>query len=157
MIIVAPKFSKADIARMMGEQRQRIELAITMLLKRVGEKFVTDARNTNTYQDQTGNLRSSIGYIILKDGKVLAENFAPTGSRKKYGGKKGEDGTQKAKEVANMAKVGIGKGWALICVAGMDYALAVEAKGYDVITNSTITAVRDLQVNLKRLAKKIAA
>ena len=37
----------------------------------------------------------------------------------------------------------------------MDYAAAVEAKGYDVITNSSIEAIKDLKQAVKEIKAKI--
>lgn len=56
----------------------RIESAYASEINRVGDKFETDARNHADIDDQTGNLRSSIDYIILYDGKVVQENFEAT-------------------------------------------------------------------------------
>ena len=94
-------------------------------LKYEGESFVDKARKTGTYTDDTGNLRSSIGYLILKNGNVIDQNFA--------GNSKGTENARiAAREVAGQYP----NGFALIGVAGMKYAAAVESKGYDVITGS---------------------
>ncbi|SFS30783.1 hypothetical protein [Lutibacter maritimus] len=95
------------------------------ILQYLGEKFVNEARSNDTYKDRTGNLRSSIGYIILKDGKIIESNF----SGKKVGKNKGA-------EIANEIKTEYPDGYVLIGVAGMNYAAAVEAKGFDVITGA---------------------
>ena len=42
----------------------------------LGEKFVNKARLEGNYKDRTGNLRSSIGYIILLNGKIVNQNFS---------------------------------------------------------------------------------
>lgn len=104
-------------------------------LQYIGEEFVNNARLVDTYMDQTGNLRSSIGYVILHDGKIVSMNF-----KRASGSLDGETGRLQGMEFA--AEVGREHpdGWVLIGVAGMDYAAAVEAKGYDVITGSTPTA-----------------
>ena len=46
-----------------------------VFLQAGGEKFIEVARRSGSYKDQTGNLRSSIGYIIAKDGEVVTENL----------------------------------------------------------------------------------
>lgn len=45
------------------------------LLQRTGEEFVKIARLEGNYIDHTGNLRSSIGYVIVKDGRIVGKNF----------------------------------------------------------------------------------
>lgn len=127
-----PGFSQADINRRIESWVVSIEQRIIWTLAMAGEQFVNDARNIQTYQDQTGNLRSSIGYIIARDGVIIQENIE---------GK--AEGRAKAKEVTNEVLRENPKGFILIVVAGMEYAAAVEAKGYDVITGS-IPAVKAL-------------
>jgi hypothetical protein len=169
-VIIVPKFTKADIARMLADRAARIDQAILNVLIRVGEQFVSDARSVNTYQDDTGNLRSSIGYVVLKDGKQLSENFERKGAKRKYGGRKGEDGVSEAKKVINEAKSKITSGYALIVVAGMDYAYAVESgrrktsTGYsfsvrpkDVLTGSSFPAIENLKKNLFEVSRKISS
>lgn len=101
------------------------------LLKAAGEAFVKYARELHTYEDQTGNLRSSIGYIIISEGVTIIENFQE--------GDKGTDkvtGYNKAGQLAETIGTTYQTGLILIGVAGMQYAAAVEAKGYDVITGA---------------------
>ncbi len=127
-----PEFSQGDIDRRIDRFKVNIEQRIIWTLAMAGEKFVNDARSTQTYQDQTGNLRSSIGYIIARDGNIIQENI------------KGKaEGTAQARKIANEVLRENKKGFILIGFAGMEYAAAVEAKGYDVITGS-IPGVKDL-------------
>lgn len=127
-----PEFSQGDIDRRIDRFKVNIEQRIIWTLAMAGEKFVNDARSTQTYQDQTGNLRSSIGYIIARDGNIIQENI------------KGKaEGVAQARKIANEVLRENKKGFILIGFAGMEYAAAVEAKGYDVITGS-IPGVKDL-------------
>jgi len=127
-----PGFSQGDIDRRIDRFKVNIEQRIIWTLAMAGEKFVNDARSTRTYQDQTGNLRSSIGYIIARDGNIIQENIE---------GK--AEGVAQARKIANEVLRENNKGFILIGFAGMEYACAVEAKGYDVITGS-IPGVKDL-------------
>lgn len=154
-----PKFTKEDINKLFKERLARIEQAIISRLTFVGENFVKNARNNGAYKDQTGNLRSSIGYIVLRNGKKLREDFeeAEVGTDKKTGLR---DGKKLAKEVGKT----LNTGYVLICVAGMDYAAALESgnrKGYtvaprDVLTASAIIAKNDLEKAIKALKSKIS-
>jgi len=105
----------------MEEQEKKSLLSLQYL----GEEFVNKARLTGNYTDRTGNLRSSVGYIILHDGKAVDRNFE--------GRQIGKDQGQK---VANEVATQYPRGWVLIGVAGMEYAAYVEAKNYDVISGS---------------------
>ncbi|WP_316778414.1 hypothetical protein [Pedobacter antarcticus] len=134
---IKPSFTNADVRKAMQIQLERIETAIVSRLRYIGETFVNNARMNGEYTDQTGNLRSSIGYIVLKNGKVFHENFEKAG--------KGNDkGVSTAKDYITQLKLKFGKGYVLIVVAGMDYAAAVESKGKDVLTASSIIAKKEL-------------
>jgi len=143
-------FTQGDIRDAMAQKLKRIEQMILNELQYVGETFVRNARENGSYTDQTGNLRSSIGYIILKDGQDVFENFeeATQGTDKQAGRARGE---KFAKELA--AKYP--NGYALIVVAGMEYAAAVESKGRDVLTASSFQAEDDLRKALQEIKSRI--
>jgi hypothetical protein len=123
-------FSQSDLDKWFDIFEENAEAAIYEKLQETGEYFVKLARESGSYHDQTGNLRSSIGYVIVKDGTVLDKNFAIAG--------KGDDpnkGVAVAEKLASTI-TGMVSGFVLIGVAGMNYAAAVEAKGYEVISAS---------------------
>ena len=138
-----PGFSQGNVNRKVDRFVVNIEQRIIWTLAMVGEQFVNDARNTQTYQDQTGNLRSSIGYIIAKDGIIIQENIEGKAEGKAY-----------AKEVANEVLRENTSGFVLIGVAGMEYACAVESKGYSVITSSIPAAKALLKAKIKEYGLK---
>ena len=77
----------SEVDAYLEEQIQRIEQQTIYNLSYVGERCLNEARSTNSYKDQTGNLRSSIGYVIVKDGKIVQmSDFATV--------KNGREGTQ---------------------------------------------------------------
>ena len=133
-----PGFRQGDVDRRIDRFAVSIEQRIIWALAMVGENFVNDARTIKTYKDQTGNLRSSIGYIIARDGNIIQENIE---------GK--AEGRAQAKEIANEVLRENSKGFVLIVVAGMEYAAAVESKGYDVITGSVPAAKALLKSKIK--------
>ena len=112
-----------------AEMRKRVDLVSFKVLSRAGENAVTFARNLDTYKDQTANLRNSIGYVIVHDGKIVSNLFSGSGD----GAAKGQS---YAKKIASEAGGLNSKGWILIVVAGMEYAAYVEAKGYDVLSGA---------------------
>ena len=133
-----PGFRQGDIDGRINRFTVSIEQRIIWTLAMVGENFVNDARSIRTYKDQTGNLRSSIGYIIARDGNIIQENIE---------GK--AEGRAQAKETANEVLRENSKGFVLIVIAGMEYAAAVESKGYDVITGSVPVAKALLKSKIK--------
>lgn len=166
MAVIRPRFSNGQIRQMLTERLMRIDKAILTRLQYIGETFVKNARDKAEFKDRTGNLRNSIGYIILKNGVQMYENFRKSANVEvevKSGRNRGQkrrsrgagQGLDKGKEVAIAAASQFGNGYVLIVVAGMEYAAAVEAKGYDVLTASSEIAKRDLQAAIKSIAQKI--
>lgn len=142
---ITPRFNMEQVRRQLAEQVSRIKQSALFTLRMAGEKFVGEARNNSTYSDQTGNLRSSIGYVILDNGVQVDENFE--GDQ--------QEGKETARRVAAEIAATYPTGLTLICVAGMDYAAAVEAKGFDVITFSAAVVVDWLQESMASLKDQI--
>lgn len=90
----------------------------------VGERCITEARDNGSYTDRTGNLRNSVGYMVLLDGIEQSQSNINKLNRKQFD-------TIKAKYP---------KGLVLIVVAGMNYAAYVEAKGYNVLSSAELMA-----------------
>lgn len=128
-----PKFSIAAVNQFLQQKTENYEKQVIKTLQYQGEQFVTRARlktkTEGSFGDITGNLRSSIGYVILKDGEPLDENFGNTAK-----------GQHEGKRIAREVGRRFPQGLVLIGVAGMEYAAAVEAKGYDVISGSAPTS-----------------
>jgi len=172
---ITPKFTIEEIKAAMLDRVNRIEAAALSRLQFVGEQFVTNARNNGAYQDRTGNLRSSVGYIILKDGEQIRSNFKsfPAKDGTAEGAGQGVvKGEEAAAAIAEELKARFPRGLVLIGVAGMDYAAAVESgnrranyeggtytaggHGYDVITSSALIAKDALIKGFAELQSKIA-
>ena len=130
---LTPLWKKSDIRKLFDKLGERAEFAIMDLLQRTGEEFVKIARLEGNYIDHTGNLRSSIGYVIVKDGSIAGRNFQLSdkeGTDKQTGKREGE---QLAMDLVRTFT----KGYVLIGVAGMKYAVIVEAmENKDVLTRA---------------------
>lgn len=149
-LTIKPNFTVNDIRNAVEKKLEKVENAVIFRLQFIGERFVTNARTNANFTDRTGNLRSSIGYVIVKNGEVIAENFKNAGT-----GPDGKTGVGKSKEIAVKAAENFPKGFALIVVAGMEYAAAVESKNYDVITSSSLIAEDELRKAIEGLNEKI--
>ncbi|RKU75664.1 hypothetical protein DW945_22180 [Parabacteroides sp. AM44-16] len=147
---IVPKYTRQEIKQLLARRIEFINRAIILQLQRLGEKCVNHAREidkTIGFEDQTGNLRSSIGYVIYLNGKPMGENF-----EKVKGGDEGiEKGRKLAKEVAGKYP----RGFLLVVVAGMEYALYVEANNRDVLTSAEHLAEKELPGMLKQIDDKI--
>ncbi len=148
---------KGDISGLDKLERQLEEKYIGRLAE-AGEKACQIAITGGWYQNITGNLRSSIGYVIGYNGKVIkeggfhkikgrGENYQhvvfTTRSGKhvdfwakaKYGD--GSEGSRKGLEFARSFIMGK-QGYSFVLVAGMEYASYVNSKGYNVIDTAEI-------------------
>ena len=128
----------------MNDALDRMMQAVIYNLKVIGEKCVNEARNLPSlsrdderaekphqpnYIDDTGNLRSSIGYVLIVDGQIVSESsFEVVG--------KGKEGSEAGKSFAESLVKDHPTGIALVVVAGMRYAEYVAAKGYDVLDSA---------------------
>lgn len=132
------------ISEFIGQQVERVTSALIYNLCAVGEQALNQARSTNSYKDQTGNLRSSIGYVVAVDGEVVqSSSFEVI--------KDGADGSRDGKSYALDLVKQFPEGIVLIVVAGMNYASYVSAKGYDVLDSSEVLADRLVPEILKQL------
>lgn len=108
-----------------------VERQIIESLCRIGEEVVTLAKLVppeRGFTDRTGNLRSSIGYVVCKDGQPLNIAFEAV--------KGGHEGVNTGQRLALQVAKDNAEGYTLIVVAGMNYAVYVESKGRDVLTSA---------------------
>ena len=99
------------------------------------------------FTDQTGNLRSSIGYMVFKNGVAIHDNYVQT----KEGNKGVKAGQRLAKKVGSKYPQGI----VLVVTAGMNYAVHVESKGRDVLTSAESLARQELPKMIESLVSNI--
>ena len=166
-----------DIDRFFNYHLRKAEKRILVFLQRAGEEFVKIARKEGNYQDWTGNLRSSIGYVIAKDGHIVdfssfdkvrgaGDNMAIVRFTTKDGktvnfkakgrSGNGEDGPKAGFQLAVQLVSEFTTGYVLICVAGMKYAAYVEAmENKDVITSATETTEDWIKKQSKVLFDKL--
>ena len=148
---------KGDISGL-DEYGGQVEQYYISRLAEAGEAAIAEAVTKGKYQNITGNLRSSIGYVIGYDGKVIREGgfhkvkgrgenyqrvtFTTRNGKKvdfwakgKFGD--GSEGSRKGLELARsvIAKT---KGYSFVIVAGMEYASYVNSKGYDVMDSAKL-------------------
>ncbi len=99
------------------------------------------------YNDQTGQLRSSTGGIIYRDGKVLYEDFelSPYGTDKAPGMK---EGREKA-----FAELRESRGWGITIVAGMEYASWVQSRhSLSVLIDAELEINKSLEEAFNRIS-----
>ncbi|WP_313271180.1 hypothetical protein [Sphingobacterium sp.] len=125
--------TQSELDAIYNEQIEEMDRKTLEAFKRVLTRALEIQRSKirpEGYNDQTGQLRSSTGGIIYRDGKVLHEDFelSPYGTDKAPGLK---EGREKA-----FAELRESSGWGITLVAGMEYASWVE-------TNHGLTVVSE--------------
>jgi hypothetical protein len=126
---------------------ERKERVIIRNLCYVGEKCLNEARANGGYVDRTGNLRSSIGYVVVVDGNVVQmSSFSAV--------KQGEQGAAGGKQFIEQLIGEFPTGICLIVVAGMNYAQYVSARGYNVLDSSELLAEKLVPQMLEKIGFK---
>lgn len=142
-----PQFSMAQIDAFMKQAEEQQINKIVRVLRFVGEKAVNEARASGTYQDRTANLRNSVGYVIIVNGRIVDEDFSASATGKvpttenpvMYGRKLAHEIAARQTDIA------------LIVVSGMKYGSYVEARGYNVLTSAEQLANTQVPMLLKQL------
>lgn len=107
--------------------------AIIRTLHYIGISCINEARDNGTYQDQTGNLRNSVGYVIVRDGQIVDGSAFDLKEE-------GWEGKAAAERIIQQQVAKFPHGIVLIVVAGMNYASAVEARNLNVLTSAELLA-----------------
>lgn len=148
---------KGDISGLDKLEEQAERYYIDRLIQ-AGEEGVKKAIEEGNYQNRTGDLRSSIGYVIAYNGNIIkeggfhkirghGENMQKVEFTTKEGKKvsfwaKGKfgDGTNGSNIGLDFARSKISNtGYSFVLVAGMEYASYVSSKGFDVLDSGILT------------------
>jgi len=174
-----------DVKKITNEFLERNVINILLsAIEKIGIQCVNEARVNGSYTDRTGNLRSSVGYVILYNGDVVSRGgctpvaVAPktikevrTSERKLKNGETktytytvnvkvegdGKEGAKSGEEFQNelITHYSGSKGIVLIVSAGMKYGVYVEAKGFNVITSAKLLAEKITPETLRKLGFEI--
>ena len=125
--------SQASVDALKAACREKMRNIVITRLAEIGKESVEIARSLpdkgGTYKNRTGRLHDSIGFLVTADGQPVAEDFISAEGRR-----------------CAMAQVGkYGEGFALIIVAGAEYAMDVHVRGYDVLDSAVINAERQFK------------
>lgn len=144
----------SEIDRVLANAIQQAKRKTVRMLCFLGEKCIIEARDRSqeeSWYDQTGNLRSSIGYVVVMDGKIVStSSFGQV--------KNGSEGSLEGKALAKRLAENFKTGYALIVVAGMHYAAYVEAMDNKVVlVSAELLARRELPSMMQQLRTQIAS
>ncbi|GEM_PF-734075 len=132
---------------------QNVEQTLFECLERTLIEIQSQAKmkvnaNEKVYKDRTNVLNSSIGWVLYKDGEFLQSNFEQSGTGNQGNG---NDGVTKGLSIAKDEAGKYSKGYVAVLVAGAEYAVYVESKGYDVLTGSWLEFDNIFQKNAQIL------
>lgn len=142
-----------EIHRILMEEARRVEMLTIRALSGLGEQCVNRIRNRagdKSWYDRSGNLRSSVGYVIAHNGNII-----------QYSGfnqvKQGSEGVKAGKDLAEELVKRYSNDYVLVVVAGMNYAEKVEAMdNKDVLASTELWAMDQVPKMLEKLKGQIA-
>ena len=143
----------SEVHDMLMREAERVERLTIRALSKLGEQCVTKIRDRagdKSWYDQTGNLRSSVGYVIAHNKNIIQYSTFNQVNQGSEGVKTGKD---LAKELAKRYS----NNYVLIVVAGMNYAEFVEAMdNKDVLASTEFWAREQVPLMLEKLKRQIA-
>jgi hypothetical protein len=155
---IVPKFNRNDVRKALDENIEAIEQMEINYLNKLGEACIIESRNLSPeigFHDQTGALRSSIGYAVFHNGVAIHFDFDYT---------KSAEGVKYGRNLANKIGTRVKNGICLVVVAGMNYAQALEANGamkvkskrsYVVLSSAEELAKREFPKIVKKILTNI--
>lgn len=121
---------RADFDAYVAQRAEQHRKAMRSVASIVGEKAITAERqpHLNDWTDRTGNLRHSLGFVVIDDGEIVTDGTQRTN----------DAGADAAIAVLNAEIERHPQGIVLIICAGMNYAIYVSHRGYDVLTTAVL-------------------
>lgn len=143
----------SEVHETLMREAERVERLTIRALSKLGEQCVTKIRNRagdKSWYDQTGNLRSSVGYVIAHNKNIIQySTFNQV--------KQGSEGVKTGKDLAKELAKRYSNNYVLIVVAGMNYAEFVEAMdNKDVLASTELWAREQVPLMLEKLKRQIA-
>jgi len=138
--------NKKAVNKALQDYGAKVEKALLYNLQYLVIQLENHAKESAGYQDRTGNLKSSIGGVVLKNGRPVSYvGFTNTGK-----------GSSTGKTYLDQISQKYTSGYVLIIVAGMEYATYVEnLHGLNVLQKSKLRMERELPLLLERLKQTI--
>lgn len=143
----------SEVHDMLMREAERVERLTIRALSELGEECVNRVRDRSgdeSWYDHTGNLRSSVGYVIAHNKNIIQySTFNQV--------KQGSEGVKTGKDLAKELAKRYSNNYVLIVVAGMNYAEFVEAMdNKDVLASTELWAKEQVPLMLEKLKRQIA-
>ena len=141
------RFTNEEIKAEIAKRVALIDNAIIRRLSYLGEQCRNHAIDNRGYTDQTSNLKSSTGYLIVAHGEIVKSAF------KKQD--KANTGDLIGRTYAEQLATKYQSGYALVMVAGMTYASLVEARGRNVLGTTKQFCEQEMPQMIEQLKSNI--
>ena len=143
-----------EIHNTLMKESQWVERLTIRALSYLGEQCVTrvrDREGDKSWYDRSGNLRSSVGYVISHNGNIVQySDFNQI--------KQGSEGVKVGKDLAEEIVKRYSNDYVLVIVAGMNYAEFVEAmENKNVLASAELFARKELPGMMSKLKKQLAS
>lgn len=142
-----------EIHKILMKEAERVDRLTIRALSYLGEQCVIRVRDRGgdkSWYDQSGNLRSSVGYVIAHNGSIIQySDFNQV--------KQGSEGAKVGKDLAEELARRYSNDYVLVIVAGMNYAEYVEAMdNKDVLASTELWSIDQVPKMLEKLKRQIA-
>ena len=135
------------------QKKRDLEDRLEMELLAIAEEAVTYSKEHKGYKDHTANLKNTISFELYKDGQPISMHVGQNKVKKGERQVTSDFVNDRISAFASEKGITSTKGYCLIIVAPMEYARAVEDKGYNVLYLTNFY----LQDRLKELIADIFA
>ena len=143
----------SEINALFEAETKRVDELTIKSLESLGKDCVEEARDRaqeESWFNQTGNLRSSIGYVVVAHGEIVRRSGFETVLS-------GSEGSMTGRKLAEELSKNYPSGYALIVVAGMHYAGYVEAKdSKNVLASAERLAHEEIYNLMEKLKSQVA-
>lgn len=138
--------NKKAINQYLAKYSKVVEEALIREMEIIVAKLENHAKESAGYNDITANLKSSIGGLVLKDGRPVS-----------YAGFTGnEEGVNDGREFIDSLISGVGSGYVILVVAGMEYATYVENyHNLNVLKKTELTLQSEMNTMFTKLQAKL--
>ena len=143
----------SEINTAIQAESERVDKTVMKALSNLGDMCVKEARERTqeeSWFNQTGNLRSSVGYVVVAHGRIVKNSDFGTVVQ-------GSEGSKAGKALAEELAKKYSSDYALIVVAGMHYAELVEARdNKSVLASAELLAHAEFYNVMEKLKNQVA-
>lgn len=136
-----------ELQEKLRQAKAQVDAVLNIKLLYLGEECQTHAKQHKGYRDRTANLKNSISFALYKDGQPVQMNI----------GDVLPDAQAQCNEnvQAFLQENVVPEGYTLMVVAGMNYGIHVEHKGYNVLTLTRYFMQDELKKVIEETIKEV--